>query len=361
MKLSKVVKRIFSTIFIFIILVIGAAIAIPYFFKDEILVKIKEEANNTLNAKIDFADVDLSLLRSFPDFSFKMDQLSVIGVDKFEGINLVQAENIDFTLDLMSVIKSDRPIEIQTITFDQPDVNILILKDGQANYDIVKPSEPTTTESGEYDFLIQLKKYSINEGNFTYDDRAGNVFLKLKNLNHQGRGDFTQDVFDLVTKTNIEQLSASSGGVRYLKKANTKLDATFNVDLSNNTYTLKENDLQINAMKLLADGFVQLKENEDIKIDFTFDAPKNDFKNLLSLIPSAYTSDFSDVKADGKMAFNGFVKGTYNGQKEMLPAFKVSLDVDQGSFQYPDLPSGFNNIFAKLNVESPSSNRKRRI
>ncbi len=356
MKLTKVVKRIFSTILVLVILVIGVAIAVPYFFKDEILVKIKEEANNTLNAKVDFADVNLSLLRNFPDFSFQMDKLSVIGVEEFEGMNLVKAENIDFTLDLMSVIKSDRPIEIQSITFDQPEVNILILKNGKANYDIVIPSEPTNEASAEYDFVIQLKKYAINEGNFTYDDRAGNMFLELKNLKHQGRGDFTQDVFDLATKTNVEQLSATSGGVRYLKKANTKLDATFNIDLPNNTYTLKNNDLQINAMKLLADGFVQLQENEDINIDFTFNTPKNDFKNLLSLVPSAYTSDFSEVQTDGKMAFNGYVKGIYNGQKEKLPAFKISLDVDQGSFKYPDLPSGFNNIIAKINVESPSSN-----
>lgn len=356
MKLKKIVKRIFTSIFVLIILIVGAAIAIPYFFKDEILVKIKEEANNTLNAKVDFADVDLSLLRSFPDFSFKMDQLSIVGIDDFEGINLVKAENIDFTLDLMSVIKSDRPIEIETINFDQPEINILVLKNGQANYDIVKPSEPTTEETAEYDFLIQLKNYSITEGNFTYDDRAGNMFLELKNLNHKGRGDFTQDVFDLVTKTNIEQLTAASGGVRYLKKANTSLDATFNIDFPNNTYTLKDNSLQINAMKLLADGFVQLQNDESINIDFTFDAPKNDFKNLLSLIPSAYTSDFSAVKTDGKMAFNGYVKGIYNGQKELLPGFKISLDVDQGSFQYPDLPTGFDNIFVNLNVESPSSN-----
>ena len=106
-------------------------------------------------------------------------------------------------------------------------VNILILKNGKANYDIVIPSEPTNEESAEYDFVIQLKKYAINEGNFTYDDRAGNMFLELKNLNHQGRGDFTQDVFDLATKTNVKQFSATSGGVRYLKKANTKLDANF--------------------------------------------------------------------------------------------------------------------------------------
>jgi hypothetical protein len=356
MKLSKLVKRIFSTILIFVILFLGAAISIPYFFKEEILVKIKEEANNTLNAKINFADVDLSLLRSFPDFSFKMDQLIVTGINDFEGINLVKAKNIDFTLDLISVIKSDRPVVIKMITFDQPEVNILVLDTGKANYDIVKLSEPSNEPPAEYDFLIQLKKYAINDGNFTYDDRANNMFLELKNLNHQGNGDFTQDVFDLTTKTNIEQLSAISGGVRYLKKVNTSLDAIFNINLNKNTYTLKNNSLQINAMKLLADGYLQLQENENIEINLTFDAPKNDFKNLLSLIPSAYTSDFKDVKADGKITFNGYLKGIYNARKELFPSFKINLDVNQGSFQYPDLPSGFNNIFANINIENHSSN-----
>lgn len=355
MKIPKILKRFFTFLFVLVILVIGAAIAIPYFFKDEILTKIKEEANNTLNAKVDFADVNLSLLKSFPDFSFEMENLSVEGIDKFEGIHLVKAENIDFTLDLMSVIKSDRPIEIESINLNKPDVNILVLNNGLANYDIVKPSEEEA-EAAEYDFLIQLRKYTISDGAFKYDDRAGDVFLELKNLNHSGQGDFTQDVFDLATETSIDQLTAKSGGISYLKRANTKLDATFNIDLPNNKYTLADNDLQINAMKLLVDGFVQLNEGDDINIDFTFDAPKNDFKNLLSLIPSAFTQDFSEVQADGKMAFNGFVKGIFNSEKEKLPAFKIDLNVDNGSFQYPDLPMGMSNIVTNLKVESPSSN-----
>jgi len=355
MKISKIIKRSFTLLLFLVILIIGAAVAIPYFFKDEILAKIKEEANNTLDATVDFSDVNLSLLRNFPNFSFAMEDLKIIGQNEFEGIPLVQAEDIDFTLDLMSVIKSDRPIEIHSVTLNTPEVNILILNNGKANYDIVKPADEET-ESGEYDFLIQLEKYEINDGSFTYDDRAGNIFLELKKLDHQGKGDFTQDVFDLVTETSIKQLSASSGGINYLRKANTKLDATFNIDLPTSTYTLAENDLRINSLKLLIDGFVQMKDNEDIKIDFTFDAPKNDFKNFLSLIPSAFTSDFDEVQADGKMAFNGYVKGIYNGEKERLPAFKIKLDVNEGSFKYPDLPLGMNNIFANVNIESPSSN-----
>lgn len=355
MTVSKILKRTAIFLLVIVLLVIAAAVTIPYFFKDEILVKIKEEANNTLQANVDFKDVNLSLLRSFPDFSFAMEELSIVGVDEFKDVPFISADNIDFTLDLMSVIKSDRPIEVQSITLNKPDINIIVLNNGKANYDIVESSGESSS-SGDLDFLVQLKKYKISEGNFTYDDRAGNIFLKLKNLNHQGNGDFTQDVFDLETSTSIAQLTASSGGINYLRKANTQLDATFNVDLPNNTYTLADNDLKINAMKLSTEGYVQIRENDDIKVDFKFDAPTNDFKNLLSLIPSAYTEDFSGVKADGKMTFNGKVKGIYNAEKEQLPAFSVKLDVDNGSFKYPELPMGMDMITAHVSVESPSSN-----
>ena len=293
MNLKKIIVKILKITTVLVILLIGLAIAIPYFFKDDIIAKIKDEANATLNAKIDFGEVNLSLLSTFPNFSFELENLEVVGLEQFEGIPLVSAKNIDFTLDLMSVIQSDRAIEIKNVNLDEPNVNILILKDGNANYDIAKSSD-SSSEEANYNFLIQLQQYSINNGNITYDDQLGNVFFEIRNLNHQGKGDFTQEIFDLKTQTSIEQLTAESGGIPYLKKANTELDATFNIDLNQNKYTLKKNDLQVNEMKLLVDGFLQM-ENEDINMDFTFDAPRNDFRNLLSLIPNAYTKDFSDV------------------------------------------------------------------
>ena len=39
-------------------------------FKDKLVQAVKDNVNATLNAKVDFGDFDLSLFRSFPDFSF---------------------------------------------------------------------------------------------------------------------------------------------------------------------------------------------------------------------------------------------------------------------------------------------------
>ncbi len=359
MNIPKALKRTLQILLTFVVVLILAAVAIPYFFKDQIVEKVKQDINKNINAKVDFKDVSLSLFRSFPNFSFQLSDLEVTGINEFENLKLVAADNIDFTLDLMSVIRKDSPIEIQSFHLDKPEVNIKILRNGKANYDIAKVDSTSTTQTeggGQaYNFLIKLEEYSINEGSFVYDDKPGDIYVELTGLNHAGSGEFTSDVYDVFTKTNIEKLTAQSGGITYLRNAKADLDVILNADMNNMKFTLKENQIVLNAMKLALDGFVQM-EGDNINMDLRYAAPQNKFKNFLSLIPSAYTADFKDVQANGDLEFNGFVKGAYNASTGQIPAFQVDLKIANADFKYPDLPIGVSNINTQARVNSPSSN-----
>src|SRR4051812_31353096 len=63
-------------------------ILLPIIFKGRIIAIVKEQANKNLNAKVNFGDFDVSLITSFPDFRFKMDKLSVIGINEFKDDTL---------------------------------------------------------------------------------------------------------------------------------------------------------------------------------------------------------------------------------------------------------------------------------
>lgn len=354
----KIVKRIALGLFIILLLVIAAAIAIPYFYKDEIVAYVKEDINKQINAKVDFKDVSLSLFRNFPDFSLGLAQLSVDGIQEFEGTRLLEVENFGLTLDLWSVISQTDPVEIKKIQLTKPAINVQVLRNGKANYDIAKSTEtaaPEETSSDTGNFKIKLSEYSVTDASLIYNDKAGDMYLQIDDLDHSGNGNFTTTVFDLFTKTSIQKLTARTGGITYLNKAKTALDATFNINTENSKYTLKDNDLRLNALRIVADGFVQML-GDDIKMDMNFKAPSNQFKDLLSLIPGAYIEGYEDVKANGDVKLAGFVKGTYNGAKEQLPAFKFDIEVKNGDFKYPDLPLGVNAINTLVNINSPSSN-----
>ncbi len=350
----KFIKWLFISLLTLLILLIVGGFVLSYFYKDEIVSKVKTDINKNFDATIDFGDVDLSFLRSFPDFNLQLKDLNIKGKDAFEGVTLIDAKNIELDLNVMSVINADVPIQINTIQFTEPSIHVMVLKNGKANYDIAKATEEAE-EAASYNFKINLEKYRLVDGHLTYDDRAGDLFLELKDMDHEGRGNFTETVFDLITKTNIAEISAKTGGITYLRKAKGDLDMTLNADLDQMKFTLKDNELMVNALKLKADGFVNMLKNGDIDLDLKFDAPGNSFKNFLSLVPSAFTKDFEDVVANGNLAFNGYAKGIYSAEKNKMPAFKLYLDIANGDFKYPSLPMGVKDIFAKININSPSS------
>ena len=359
--LKRLLKRTALGFVIFLGLIIGALIAIPYFFKDEILTKVQEEINKNVNAEVSFEDVGLSLFRSFPDFSLRLKGLEVMGNDEFEGLRLAGIKNFDVTLDIMSVIKSDRPIQVQSISLDEPNLYVKVLKNGKANYDIAIPStdtttvveeEETTTEEST-DFTIQLKSYSIKNGNVTYDDNTMPILAEIKNLNHSGKGDLTSMIYDLKTKTTADALSVNFDGVQYLANVDTKLDLDISVDMENMKFTIQKNKTIMNALELNMEGFVAMP-GDDIDMDLKLGSPSTNFKDLLSMIPAAYTADFKGVDASGAMTINGVLKGLMT--ETAMPTFNFNIGVDNANFRYPDLPMGINNFNTKVNINSPTSN-----
>jgi hypothetical protein len=354
----KFVKRLLFILSIFLILLIGMAVAIPYIYQDEIFALVEEEINKNVNADVELGDIDLSLLKSFPNINLELKDFSVVGRDEFDGQQLASGQSAAFSLDLMSVVKADRPIAIRSVRLDQPSINILVTKEGKANYDIAITTderiEETAAETDYSNVVINLDRYAIQDAYIKYEDKSADIFFEAKGLNHSGSGNFTIDIYDLDTSTKIEGMTVEQGGVAFLKNANAELEAVFNIDQPNSKYTLKDNVLQLNALKLNAEGFVQLEE-ENINMDLAFSTPQNDFKSLWSMIPNAYIKGYEEVKANGQFSFNGLVKGTYNGASETYPSFNIDLSVADANVQYPGLPLGVSNIAAQAKINSPGS------
>ena len=93
---------------------IGTMLLIPILFKGKIIDKIKSEANQSVNAKIDFGKVDLSLLRSFPKLSIQITNFEISGINQFEGQKLATVKSLAMTTNLSSLWNSGK-MEINKI------------------------------------------------------------------------------------------------------------------------------------------------------------------------------------------------------------------------------------------------------
>ena len=344
--LGRILKWIGIILFVLIILII----ATPFLFKKQIVQFVKDTANKELNAKVNFGDFDLSLFRSFPNFSLSVDNISIANVGEFEGDTLLAAKNLSVGLNLMSVIKGDK-YEINEISLNQPCIQAIVLKNGKANWDITKPSADTTKEipSDSKPFKMGLKKFEIKEGYILYDDASLGFKTELIGMNHDLKGDFSEDVFDIETLLEVAKMNMVYGGVTYMNKVKTRVKATINANMPQFKFIFKENEFSLNELTLGLDGSFAMPK-DDMDMDLKFKANQTEFKNILSLIPGVYTADFKDVKTSGKLTLNGYAKGIYNDKK--MPAFGCKLIIQDAMFKYPSLPKSANNIYVDLDVNN---------
>ena len=344
-------KKILIPAFIILVLLLASALCLPYIFKDKILAKVKSTINENVNANINFKDLDLTVIRSFPKLGIQLHSLTVVGVDSFATDTLANIAELNMNLNLMSVIKGET-YQIHSIDLNDPKIYAKVLKSGKANWDIAKADSSTSAaDTAQRSFKMALQKYSISNGSIIYDDASLGVFMQLDSLTHTGTGDFTQDLFTLETRSDIEKLTVKYGGIPYLNKAKLSANLPLQMDLKQMKFSLAENQIKLNELLLSFVGSLAMPNDRDMVLDFKFNAQQSDLKNFLSLIPAIYSSSFKDLRASGKFAFDGTAKGIYNDTS--LPAFNLNFVIENGKIKYPSLPSSINNINVKALISNP--------
>ena len=339
-------KKILKIVGIILLLLVITGFAIPYFFKDQIKAKILTAINEKVDAKVAFADADLSLFKNFPNASVTIDKLSIINKAPFEGDTLVAFDELNLKMSIKELFNGDdEPMNIDGISSKNGLINIIFNKDGIGNFDIAL-KDKKETEPKSKPLSLKIKEYAIENLKFKFTDEKSKIKMVLDSINHEGQGDFTASKLDLVTKTTTK-VSLDVDKVNYMKNVAISLDAILGIDLDQSKYTFKENKAKINELPLEFDGFVQMVATVQV-FDLKFKTPTSSFKNFLGLIPEQYSSNLKDVKTNGDFTVVGFAKGILSDTT--VPKFNIEIASNNASFQYPNLPKSVRKIIIDTKI-----------
>tara|TARA_Y100001980_G_C14556904_1_gene353087 strand:- start:63008 stop:65662 length:2655 start_codon:yes stop_codon:yes gene_type:complete len=351
-------KKVFIILGSLFALLLLAAVLLPIIFKDDIRAAIDKEIKASINANV-YYDADafgVTLFKNFPNITASVGDFGIAGIDQFEGDTLLDVKQFEITLDIMSVISGDK-INIVSVLLDQPDIKVYVLEDGSANYDIAvdtgetpQPEEESAEPGKPLDIGIQ--KWVINDANILYDDLTLPFYVILVGLNHEGSGDFSQDVFDMVTTTSVQQMYLGYDGDEYITDKSLTADITMAMDLANMKFTFKENKVALNDFGFGFEGFVSMPA-EDIDMDIKYAGKDIDLKSVLSLIPGVYLEYLDGITAAGSVGFDGYVSGTYN--ENSMPKIAANFAVDKGKISYADYPVPMDQISIKAAFDYPSA------
>lgn len=339
-------KKLFKILAITAMAAVILIAAAPFLFKDQITEIIKNKLNASLDAQIDFVEVDLSLFSAFPEARLHIQGVSITNKAPFAGDTLFYGKEVKLDLPIGDLFNdASDPIHVNELIVNGAVARFTVNENGNSSWDIAKEdatakASPDPAAEENTGFSFNLKHYEMNDAEITYQDIATKNKLVLSNMNHSGNGDFSSG--EIVLDTYTEALVFYGiDGINYLSGQKVKLDAGILMDLENQEYTFQENKAFINDLELKMNGYVKLEE-AFIMVDLTFDTPSSDFKNFFALIPETYRKNLDGIATTGDFTVNGTIKGEVDDNR--IPKMDIQISSKKASFKYSELPKMVTNI-----------------
>ncbi len=318
---------------VLLVLIAAAGIVFLQVLKPRLSDYIKEALNRSVEARVDYSKVDISLFRAFPGVSVTLKDLKVLGEDPEISDTLAAADKFSVAFDALSIFSGE--FKVHSLRIERPKVFISKDSTGKSNWDIFPAAGSAKAGQDDSGFNLLLSDFKIRDGFIAFYDSTNGSSFQVDGFNHEMKGRLSGRSSTIRTNNTVNSLSVVLGGVSWLQKAGASFNAEIDADLENKKFVLKDNRLGLNDLGIVFDGTISVLDDA-VAADLDFRADKAAFKQLLSLLPAMYENNYQKLDAQGTVALTGRIKGMY--KKKMLPAFELALDVSNGSFGYEGVP-----------------------
>ncbi|MGH7505044.1 MAG: AsmA family protein, partial [Longimicrobiales bacterium] len=309
--------------------------------------------NSAVDARVEWSGIGLTFFRDFPNLTIGLDDLTVVGIDRFEGDTLVTMESFRVVLDAGSLVRAllgSSPVVVRSVSLERPVVALVVLEDGTGNWEITRarPAAPPP-DSGGRGVNVELRSLELSDGRVVYRNERTGVFALLEGVRHELSGNFSRDSLGVRTRTHADRTTLRFAGTPWLSGVVLDFEADIDADLADRRFAFSDNLLRLNDLALRFDGVVA-RADRTFDVDLSFATTDSDFRSILSLVPAIYSRDFASLETDGTFSLEGRVHGSYG--PNTIPAFALQIAVAGGMFRYPDLPLPARAIALDLAVEN---------
>lgn len=329
----------FGIIAAFLVIILGACIFLEYWLTPQRVARIAEyEAEKYLDADVEIADADFSIMSTFPHFKVNIDSV-YIRSNSLD--NLTDAQRAQLPDDPAFLASFSRlsgginilklmagRIDLKDIEVSDLKVNLVALNDSLANYNIVREKSDQKVN------IPRISAYSIfliDPQRITYFSAAtgSDAVLKLQEAAltrlENKKNDYNLCLSGLIDATvdSLEVLNhfpfRFDGHVAFGFKPFSVKMSDYDVDLGNTRGNLNLALELGNSLKI---------NNLDYRLG-TFDAMQ-----LLSYLPKDILPTLEGISADLDVAAFAKLAGPYDFSAETLPSFEVTIESPSGTVDY---------------------------
>ncbi len=293
--LKRLLKALFWLISIILILVL-IPITLLFIYEKEIKSAIITEINTHLKAKvyINPDNIDLTILRTFPKAALIFKDVTVMGaLEELKTDTLLHAQSIYLLFNAKDLW--NKKYEIQQIKVLGSDLNLLVNKEGDTNYDIWESTAESLTKT-EKATAFKLEMVSFSDFNFSYKNIQSKIKTAAAFKEVTFSGNFGDKEYALEVKANGYLNYIKSNKRTFIKNKN--ITAAVSAQVKEKTYTLTNAEIGLNKLFFTVSGWVSDKETET-PAEIVFKGKNIDVQSILSLMPEQFHEKIKNYRSEG--------------------------------------------------------------
>lgn len=330
----KKIFKIFLWLIIIVLILIGSAITLVFVYEDEVKEVIIKELNKNLisEVKIDPKNIDLTLIKSFPDCALEFkDVLILEALEKKNRDTLIYASDILLMFNLKDLWNKN--YTINKITINKAKCYLQINKKGRPNYIFWKSVAKSDGDLVKF----SLDKIALNEIELRYKNHKQKFKTAIYFHNSEFSGNFGDEQFALTTKgkADLEYLTVNKSNL--LKNKKLKYDLEF--EISKSLYTITRAEVALNEMYFLAEGNCKYSDSLE-KADITFSGKNLDIASVLSLLPEKDAERINDYESTGDF----YSKGSLIYKSGEAPVINAEFGIKNAGVTYKPKNTRLNNL-----------------
>lgn len=305
-----------------------------YLFKDEICGAVIDEVNKHLKAKVSVSEVDLTFWASFPNLSVDFNHVFIQDsyAESTVKDTLLFSERIRLKFNPVDIWNEE--YRVKKVQVYPGCVHLKVNRKGEVNYDILKPTEDTTSSA----FKFELEKVMLEDVRFSYANRATAQSYRSSIKEMELSGNFSEEQFDLKAKSSLKVQKIKSGEITLLSNRPASFDINLNVNQTNGTVSIPNALIYISNLPFAVKGKVS-PEN----LDFNIQSKDIQLADLASNFAVDQVNEIKKFDGKGKVFFDLDINGEL---KTTSPAVvDCSFGVQNGELTEPVNQLRIRNIF----------------
>jgi hypothetical protein len=316
-------RRIFKITKWFVGIIVGLMLlisALLLVFKDDIKDYALEEINTLLNKRVHIGYIDVGIWKTFPDMSLEFDDVLVHS--KFDTLQTIDTafygKKVRLRFNPFDFLESN--YSVHQVDIEKAKLNLKILEDGRVNYDFIKSTQDSVSQSFEF----KLEEINISETDFTYVNEATgqdySAYFQKLILN----GSFNEKQFTMAAQTDFLIHSIKNKSLDLISNKQASCDIAISMDQINSVFEIKSADLNINKLPFQIKG----KVTRD-SLDFYFGAKSLNLADVATNFTLQQLDVVDKLNGGGDVNIDVHIEGPISNTES--PAIDAEFSVKNGS------------------------------